>query len=308
MLRLALAPLLAVVALAAAAPDPLATARAHLKAGQFDLVIDDLADTSNLDKGAAGAVFADAAAMALSKGDSMLAGLYCERAVALDPKHKGALRTCTTAALKDKRYEDAERFGESLGALDPKDGEVALLRAEAAKARDGWQMVVELLEPFEGEKALAKRVAPMLAEARAKTKAPGASAPAPTAAGSGKDDDVEARLAKAVQQAREIDKQSDLRKEAEATEAKKKWRPLGEKVVLYTLRKCSSCDQVRAWLQQNGVEFEEKDADHSRQAWSEAMKLCAKARQVNCHVPIIVVNGEAVHGSDTSRLSTLLGL
>ncbi len=298
LLVVSLAPALA----SAAAPDPLAAARAHLKAGKFDLILDDLADTSQLAKEPAAQVFADAAEMALAKADSSFAGLYCERAVGLDPKQAKALRTCATVAVQEKRFEQAERFGDTLGALLPKDGEVALLRAQAAQGLENWQMVVALLEPFEGNKAVGKRVAPLLAEGRAKAKEPDQAAPTASP------DDSEAKIAAAMRAARDFDRKSDVKAEAAAQEAKKKWRPIGEKVVLYTLRSCDQCDQVRNWLQQNSVEFEEKDADRSRQAWREALKLCGKARMVNCSVPIVIVNDQVVHGFDVGRLKALLEL
>jgi glutaredoxin len=304
LLAVCLAPNLAsAAAAAAAAPDPLAAARAHLKAGKFDLIIDDLADTSQLAKEPAAQVFADAAEMAQAKSDRSFAGLYCERAIALDAKQAKALRTCATVAVQEKRFEQAERFGDALGALLPKDGEVALLRAQAAQGLEGWQMVVVILEPFEGDKAVGKRVAPLLAQARAKVKAPEPAAPAVRS-----HDATEAKLAAAVKAARELDRKAAESDEAAAAERKKKWRPMGEKVVLYTIRQCGSCDSVRAWLQEHEVEFEEKDADRSGQAWREAIRICTKARQVSCVVPIVVVNGEAVSGFDVVRLQALLNL
>jgi len=283
----------------AAAADPLATARAHLKEGKFDLIIDDLADTSKMEKPATAQVFADAGEMALEKSDRSFARLCCERAIALDPKKAKALRTCTTAAIQDKQFDEAERFGDALGALSPKDGAVALLRAQAAQGRESWQMVVALLEAFESDKAVGKQVAPLLAEARANLKK---GAPAPAA------QSEEERVENAIKAARDLDRKASIEDPAAEAARKKKWRPMGEKVVLYTKTQCNSCDQVRAWLQQNEVEFEELDSDKSSQGLREALKICGKARQVQCYVPITVVNGEVVSGFDVVRLKQVLNL
>jgi len=311
LVALCLAPAAAFAAAPAPSSDPLAAARAHLKAGKFDLVVDDLADTAKLPKGPAAQVFAEAGELALKQKDRAFAGLYCERALGLEPKEARALRTCTAVAVQEERFEQAERWGDALGALLPKDAEVALLRAQAARGRESWQMVIALLEPHQADKAVAGRLAPLLAEARKKAAAePGQPAEAEAATSGGDADaDTDAKVAAALRKARETSRGQDTQAEDSASaEKKKKWRPMGEKVVLYTVRKCGACDSVRDWLQQNEVEFEEKDADHSGQAWREAIRICGKARKVNCEVPIVVVNGEAVSGFDQGRLKTLLGL
>lgn len=56
---------------------------------------------------------------------------------------------------------------------------------------------------------------------------------------------------------------------------------MAERVVLYTLRGCPTCDRARRALTERGVEFEERMVDGNR-AWYE------EATRLSVTVPIIV--------------------
>lgn len=289
----------------------LRAARSHLAAGRFELVLEDLADTGKFPAAEVADVFADAADLALAKGDRSLAGIYCERAISRVPKHAKALRTCSSVALEDGRFLEARDWSDTLGAMLPKDGEVALLRARASKSLESWEMVVAILEPFESDKGLEARVGPLLAEARERSR-PVAQAGEKT---------QEQSLEDAVRAARELDRKNDA-SETVRSSTTKRWRPMGERVVLYATRRCKECDDAREWLQRHEVDFEEKNADSATYGDRNFMKHCdlppgSRKRMLpvdgprppnDCRVPLILVNDTPVKGFDERLLKQLLDL
>ena len=64
---------------------------------------------------------------------------------------------------------------------------------------------------------------------------------------------------------------------------------MADRVVLYTLRNCPTCDEARRGLVERGVDFEERVVDDNRAWYEEATRLSAT-------VPIIVRGGRVEVG------------
>jgi glutaredoxin 3 len=72
-------------------------------------------------------------------------------------------------------------------------------------------------------------------------------------------------------------------------------------VVLYTSPTCGYCHQAKAYLNQKGVKFTERDIAVDAGAGSEMMQLTGQTG-----VPVIVVDGQPIIGFDRARLDQLL--
>jgi len=295
-----------VLALLAAAPAPagsgLDAARAHLKAGRFELVLDDLTGSESLPAAQVAEVWGAAATMALEKGDRGLASLYCEMGLRREKSEPRSLRACLRAAVEDGRIEQAEEWGDQLGRLEPKDVEVALLRARAARARGGWDLMVVLLEPFERDEAGSARVAPLLAEARGRQAGAAPADSADAAGGAPAEADLQKVLDEAARQAR------DAQGAGEGQPAEEVQPRPAHEVVLYSAPWCGVCRRARLWLKKRKVDFEEKDIEKSGSARREMFKKCEAAGVGTDAVPVIVVDGELMVGFDAPRLAKLLEL
>lgn len=75
------------------------------------------------------------------------------------------------------------------------------------------------------------------------------------------------------------------------------------KVTIYTTPTCTYCKMAKAFFQENGVAYEEKDVSVDHEAAKEAME---KSGQMA--VPIIDVDGAIIVGFDKPHLSHLLGI
>lgn len=75
-----------------------------------------------------------------------------------------------------------------------------------------------------------------------------------------------------------------------------------EKVVVYTSETCPYCVAAKNFLNENNVEFEEKNVTTSEEARNELISKGYRG------VPVIVVGEEEVVGFDKNRLSGLLNL
>jgi glutaredoxin-like YruB-family protein len=77
----------------------------------------------------------------------------------------------------------------------------------------------------------------------------------------------------------------------------------GGPVVLYSTSWCPYCKRARAYLEQHGVKFQEKDVGQSRAALEEMLKKSGGARGV----PVIDVGGKIIRGFNTRALDQALG-
>lgn len=71
-------------------------------------------------------------------------------------------------------------------------------------------------------------------------------------------------------------------------------------VVIYSSNTCGYCKQAKEYLQEKGVNYEEKNISNDPTARRELMQKGYMG------VPVIVVNGEEIVGFDKSRLEQLL--
>ena len=72
-------------------------------------------------------------------------------------------------------------------------------------------------------------------------------------------------------------------------------------VTVYTSPTCGYCHQVKAYLNQKGVQYVERDVSVDRAAADEMMKLTGQMG-----VPVIVINGQAIVGFNRPMLDKLL--
>ena len=72
-------------------------------------------------------------------------------------------------------------------------------------------------------------------------------------------------------------------------------------VKMYTTPTCGYCHQVKKYLNDKGVKFEEYDVSQNQAAAQEMMQLTGQMG-----VPVIVVDGQAIIGFDRQKLDTLL--
>jgi len=286
----------ALVALLLVAPawgadrDPLAVAKALCDAGDFEKVLEAVGEAKGAGATEAAAVLARAGQIALDKGDRGMAALYCEMALAKAPADRRALEVCLRAAVADERWEDAGRFGDGLGKQAPKDGEVALLRAQAALAEGETNQARNLLAPHE-KGPLAARVRPLMAQVEQRV------AEARTEAAQQKD--LEQKLAKAVAQARALDRAAAGKVEGSGSIAS------GE-VVLYTTTWCGACKKAKAWLQQKGISFSERDVERDSGVTEELAAKCARAGVRPDGVPVLDARGRMLVGFDPKAYSEAL--
>ena len=72
-------------------------------------------------------------------------------------------------------------------------------------------------------------------------------------------------------------------------------------VRVYTTPTCGYCHQLKAFLRERGVAFEEKDVSRDRAAAQEMVDLTGQMG-----VPVAVIGGETVIGFDRPRIEALL--
>lgn len=94
---------------------------------------------------------------------------------------------------------------------------------------------------------------------------------------------------------------------AAATDASTTPLPKNAGVVLYGTSWCGVCKRARAWLQQRGTAFIEKDIEADPAAAAELMEKARKAGISPSGVPVIDVHGTLLQGFDPARLTALLG-
>jgi glutaredoxin-like YruB-family protein len=73
-------------------------------------------------------------------------------------------------------------------------------------------------------------------------------------------------------------------------------------VVIYTTSWCGWCKRTRAWLDQKGVDYENRDVE-ANAAWAkESQDLTGSDG-----VPVVVIDGEVIKGFDVAKMESLLG-
>lgn len=72
-------------------------------------------------------------------------------------------------------------------------------------------------------------------------------------------------------------------------------------VTLYTTPTCGFCHQLKAYLRQRGVAFQEHDVSRDRDAALEMVRLSGQQG-----VPVLAVDGQVVVGFDRPRIDQLL--
>ncbi len=72
-------------------------------------------------------------------------------------------------------------------------------------------------------------------------------------------------------------------------------------VVVYTTSWCGWCKKTRAWLDENGVDYENRDVEASAE-WAEEMHDLTGSGGV----PVIVIDGEVIKGFNQAKMEQLL--
>jgi len=75
------------------------------------------------------------------------------------------------------------------------------------------------------------------------------------------------------------------------------------KVIVYSTSACPWCVKAKKFLEENSIEFEEKNVQENEEA---AREMIAKSGQQG--VPVLDVEGEIIIGFDKERLKKLLKL
>jgi glutaredoxin len=74
----------------------------------------------------------------------------------------------------------------------------------------------------------------------------------------------------------------------------------GRKVVVYTMTGCAHCAGVKAYLNEKGVEFSERNVLEDEQAMADFKELGFRG------TPVTLIGDEAVVGLDKEKLEKLL--
>ena len=286
-----LAAAFACLALCAAAPkdDPLAAAKAALGSGDYEKVLDEVTAAKGADPVALAAVMTRAGQLAFDKKDHEMAALFCEMAIKRTPGEKATLELCVKIAVGKERWEDVDTWGEALARLAPKDPDVALQRAQAALAQGDWDRAVDLLTPHaKGPRAAA--VAPLLAQAEQHRAEEGAAASQQKA--------LEAKLRKALSDARAIDRAASASPESASASS--------GGVVLYTTTWCGICKKAKAWLKAKNIAFTEKDVEKDHSATEELVAKCKAAHTRPSGVPVLDARGKILVGFDAASYERAL--
>ena len=75
----------------------------------------------------------------------------------------------------------------------------------------------------------------------------------------------------------------------------------GHEVVIYTTSWCGWCKKTRAWLDQKGVDYENRDVEENSD-WAEEMHDLTGSGGV----PVIVIDGEVIKGFNQAQMEKLL--
>ena len=111
--------------------------------------------------------------------------------------------------------------------------------------------------------------------------------------------DLEAKLAKAVSEARALGRAADAEERPSASGGS------GE-VVLYTTAWCGVCKRAKAWLKSKRIDFVEKDVEKDADASQELAQKCAKAGVRANGVPVLDARGKLLVGFDAGSYQSAL--
>lgn len=73
------------------------------------------------------------------------------------------------------------------------------------------------------------------------------------------------------------------------------------RITLYSTRRCPHCRQVKQYLVQRGLRFQELDIESNQRAQKAFARLGARG------VPVVMIGDSRVDGFDRRRLDQLLG-
>lgn len=272
----------------AAVGDPLAEARAACDSGDFERVLELVAQAKGAPPRDVADVLARAAQVALDQGDRGMAALYCEQGLGKVPAHRQALEVCVRAALADFRWEDATRWGAELGRQLPHDPAIALLRAQAALGDEEWGRAKALLAPH-ARGVQASQVAPLLAQAEARL--------LEAKQEQAQQKELEQKLAQALADVRALDRAAAVRPAAVRR---------ADEVVLYSTSWCGPCKRAKEWLKKKGIDFTERDVEKDRGATQELAEKCARAGVRPGGVPVLDARGRLLTGFDEKAYAEAL--
>ncbi len=266
----------------------LESAKKHLAKGEASDVAFDLEGQtfSDAEKPEAAKVLAAASKSSLDAKDSVLA-LHCaQKAVKLAPKNAAALEAAARAAFAEEQFEAAEQYTESWLAMEPKNPQAHLLRAELASEAGEWTRVLSELQGLKLEGDAAAKAATL---------------------------EQKAKAGKAEQETR-LQGLKSFYERAAAEQKQKKEQPVAAyvapvvkaDVIVYGTSWCGYCKKTRNWLNAHSIPFIDKDVEKDDGA---AEELAQKARDQGVRprgVPVIDARGRLVLGFNADELEDAL--
>ena len=75
--------------------------------------------------------------------------------------------------------------------------------------------------------------------------------------------------------------------------------PKAPRVTLYSTSRCAHCRQLKAWLKQRGLRFQEFDIERNQRAFKDFPRLGVRG------VPALLVGQQRLDGFDPKRLEKL---
>ncbi|WP_456448835.1 glutaredoxin family protein [Thiolapillus sp.] len=72
------------------------------------------------------------------------------------------------------------------------------------------------------------------------------------------------------------------------------------RITLYSTSGCAHCRQLKQWLQQRRIGFQEMDVRHNARAFKDFQRQGGRA------VPLLIVGGQKIQGFDPKRLPAQL--
>ena len=83
---------------------------------------------------------------------------------------------------------------------------------------------------------------------------------------------------------------------------------MSRNILIYTLSTCSHCKQVKKFLDQLNVEYENVEVDGFK--GEERAEVIKKIKEINpsVTVPVIIIDGTVIIGHDEGKIKEALGL
>ncbi|MBS2030578.1 MAG: hypothetical protein JST54_21930 [Deltaproteobacteria bacterium] len=275
----------------AAAPDPLAAARKHLQANQFDALVLDLGDGVELgaaDQATAAQLLVKAAEGA-RKGDPIIALQLAQMAHRRDEKNAPALQVLAELALADHDDAEAEREVEAWQKLAPDDTAPALMRARIAADEGDWDTVHALAGTLSADASV-----PPAAQksARELLKLADAHAPAPVAKPAAAEDRIK-HAAEVAARDRDMEFASHQ-------------APAEADVIIYGTSWCHFCKEAKKFFEERGVPYTELDIEEDHDANNEMIRKLRALGRSPQGVPVIDVRGTIIDGFNPKAIEQAL--